>query len=265
MLVRHGTVRSLRRFLSVVVFGVAASAGVVSAHDGHDLYAGPWVSTVTEITAVGVSAVIGGDTVVNVTVEPDVTVEIPGYEGEPYLRISGDGRWQVNTASPSHWINQDPSSIVAPPAHATADAEPVWEPASAGRLLAYHDHRVHWMGAHPERDLTVPFKQHDWEIPVVVDGRDAAIRGELWFDAQAALPPSVRYEPGAAAGSITTADDTSHHDHAGTAGGDRGTPAVLVAVAGLAVAATSFWAGAHVRARALTSANASGGAEVRAD
>ena len=67
----------------------------------------------SEVTSIeppngGVSAdVVGGDAFLRIEAAPGVTVEVPGYEGEPYVRIGADGTVEVNRNSPSYWVNED--------------------------------------------------------------------------------------------------------------------------------------------------------------
>ncbi|MFM7063949.1 MAG: hypothetical protein ACKO04_10735, partial [Actinomycetes bacterium] len=50
--------------------------------------------------------VLGGDAFLQLTTRPGTEVLVPGYDGEPYLRITRNGVVQVNRRSPAYWMNQ---------------------------------------------------------------------------------------------------------------------------------------------------------------
>ena len=57
------------------------------------------VLSVTPATDAITVSIEGGDAFVRVVVEPGHEVIVPGYEGEPYLRISADGTVEENLRS----------------------------------------------------------------------------------------------------------------------------------------------------------------------
>jgi hypothetical protein len=135
--------------------------------------------------------VLGGDSFLEVTVEPGHTAEIPGYQEEPYIRVEADGTVLVNDRSPSRWVNDDRYGLATPPADATADAPPEWVEVARGGRYAWHDHRIHWMT--PDQPPPVvqgePVEVMTWTVPVVVDGEPADVMGTLrWFPAVSPLP-----------------------------------------------------------------------------
>ncbi len=89
----------------------------------------------------------GGDAFVVLTAAPGTTVEVAGYDGEPFLRIGPDGTVERNEASPARWLNEARYGArdTAVPPEASSDAPPRWEPVADGGTYAWHDHRVHWM------------------------------------------------------------------------------------------------------------------------
>lgn len=79
-------------------------------------------------------AVMGGDAFMVVRAAGR-RVEIPGYDGEPYVRFHADGRVEVNERSPAHWLNDARYGglvVAAVSIDATTDVELVIEPASVG-------------------------------------------------------------------------------------------------------------------------------------
>jgi hypothetical protein len=73
------------------------------------------------------------------------TVEIKGYEGEPYARVQSSGAVEVNTHSPAYYLNQSFYGNVTVPSFATASATPRWQLVDRTGQFEWHDHRIHWM------------------------------------------------------------------------------------------------------------------------
>nr|WP_325231855.1 hypothetical protein [Egicoccus sp.] len=134
-------------------------------------------------------AVRGGDAFLVLEVPDGVAVEVPGYDGEPYLRFEADGTVLVNERSPARWLNDARYGEleVDLPAVADADAEPVFVEVAGGGTYAWHDHRIHFMSPAlpPQVDAAGGGVQPvtDWEVPLVVDGQDVVVRGELVWTA----------------------------------------------------------------------------------
>jgi hypothetical protein len=123
--------------------------------------------------------VVGGDSFLQVTAEPGTTVEIPGYDGEPYLRIDADGTVQENANSPSTLLNASRSGDVGRlPDEVSSSAEPEWRTVAEGGRIAWHDHRIHWM-LDEAPDVGTDGLVQDWELPLVVDGEDVVVTGRL--------------------------------------------------------------------------------------
>ena len=153
-----------------------------------------FVSEVVRVDPAGLPAefrVVGGDSFLEVTVEPGHTAEIPGYQEEPYIRVEADGTVLVNDRSPTRWVNDDRYGLVTPPSDAAADAPPEWVEVATGGRYAWHDHRIHWMT--PDQPPPVvqgePVEVMEWTVPVVVDGEPAQVMGTLrWLPAVSPLP-----------------------------------------------------------------------------
>jgi hypothetical protein len=136
-----------------------------------------------EPAAPGVSAqVLNYDDSLQLDNRGDWVVIVEGYEGEPYVRISPDGTVEVNTRSPAHYLNDDRYAQTEVPAHADAEAPPRWELVDRSGQYAWHDHRIHYMsrGVPPQvRDESERTHVFDWKVPLRVDGKPVAVRGEL--------------------------------------------------------------------------------------
>jgi hypothetical protein len=118
-------------------------------------------------------------------------VQILGYSGEPYLRLSADGVFE-NINSPAHYLNLDRFARTPIPPSVTASATPNWVKLSDGTSIRWHDHRTHWMDPTPEQEVRdnpgverVIFAAN--RVDMVVDGKPvAAIVRVTW------LPPPPR-------------------------------------------------------------------------
>lgn len=136
----------------------------------------------TEVAGVE-AEVVGGDAYLVLTTPGGRPVEVPGYDGEPYLRFRPDGIVQVNTRSPARWLNDARYGDVTVPATADADAPPAWETVAEDGIYAWHDHRVHFMspamppGVDPDADA--PQQVLTWEVPLLVADVPATITGQL--------------------------------------------------------------------------------------
>ncbi len=187
--------------LAAIGVGVVAMVLATDVEPAHADPAGPTHlrSTVTAVTADDGQAVplevevIGGDAFLVVRARPGVTVEVPGYEGEPYLRMGADGTIEVNDRSPARWLNEE-RYLTRTPDGADADAPPRWVQVGDGHEYAWHDHRVHFMSPRqpPGVDTQVREVQPvlDWEVPLVVDGRPVTVTGSLvWVPSPGPLVP----------------------------------------------------------------------------
>jgi hypothetical protein len=132
--------------------------------------------------------ILGGDSFLELRVEPEHTVIVTGYEGEPYLRFQPDGTVERNRLSTATYLNDDRKGTgVEIPAEATAaepDTPPEWEAIATGGTYAWHDHRVHWMDeASPNvaRGERVGGEYDPWRVPIVVDGAQSEIQGTLVY------------------------------------------------------------------------------------
>jgi hypothetical protein len=122
-------------------------------------------------------------------------VVVLGYSGEPYLRVGPTGVYE-NRRSPSVFLNRSQTITASAPPSYDAHAAPVWHRTGGGRVVSWHDHRVHWMGAAPPpavhdspgRTLLVS----NWLVTLRYRGHDVAVRGDLrWVPGPSAAPRLV--------------------------------------------------------------------------
>jgi hypothetical protein len=173
----------------VVLLGVLAVLGVAgpaSAHVGGGAAGSDFSAELQSVTpavpGVSVRVLSFGDEleVVNTS---GTEVAVPGYSGEPYLRIGPDGVWR-NALSPATWLNLDRYGRTRVPETSSITEPPRWEQVSTRPQYAWHDHRTHWMStdllppvvaADPGRAHTVA----DWTVPMTYGGTDVTVAGRL--------------------------------------------------------------------------------------
>ena len=124
--------------------------------------------------------VLGGDAFLQLTTRPGTEVVVPGYDGEPYLRITRDGVVQVNRRSPAYWMNQSRAGRSSLPQSASSAADPEWQATGARGRVAWHDHRIHWMLAAAPTPGAGGLVQ-EWTVPLTVDGRKVTVDGRLRY------------------------------------------------------------------------------------
>jgi len=131
-------------------------------------------STVVAVEPAGAvtATVIGGDSLVSMTVAPGHEAIVQGYAGEPYLRVTAAGEVEVNRNSPAVNLNRARDADLTSP-EAGPGATVDWQPDQAGRTAVWHDHRIH-AGSGATLTGTV-----GWVIPISVDGVDGSITGQL--------------------------------------------------------------------------------------
>lgn len=194
----------IRRFatvagLSMILAGAWASPAL--AHGGGGPDASNFRSAVTDVVVLGPDGqparpatvpvqwnVLANDSLLVVESRADAELTVPGYDGEPYLRIGPEGVWE-NRNSPAAYLNNDRYAQTAVPPGVAPDAEPDWVKVADEPSYGWHDHRIHWMAATmPPQAKTDPTAQTvvlDWTVPFSLDGRQLAVQGQLRW-----IPPS---------------------------------------------------------------------------
>ena len=130
-------------------------------------------------------SVVGSDTYLRV--ESDgAMVEVPGYEGEPYLRIDPDGTVQINDSSMTTLLNSERYGRVDMGSFAASDV-PAWRTIGTDGVAMWHDHRSHWMS--PLRPGTIDERGtvQKFDIPIVVDGTTVTVSGALYLREKASV------------------------------------------------------------------------------
>jgi hypothetical protein len=164
---------------------VVAALVACPAAAGHSGGTPGYTSAVTNVTpnAPGVSiTVVDRDDRIRLENSDGREIVIYGYDGEPYLRFSGD-RVYRNVRSPATYLNDDRFADVEVPAEANAEAEPQWEQVAAHPRFEWHDHRIHWMSPidppQVRENRDVPHHVFDWTVTGNLDGEPLTIAGTL--------------------------------------------------------------------------------------
>jgi hypothetical protein len=110
------------------------------------------------------------------------TIEVLGYDGEPYLEVRPDGVYE-NTRSPATYLNATLAGDTEPPATADPTQPPEWRRASDEPVARWHDHRTHWMSAEPppavKADPGRGQRVRDWVVPLRDGVSTMEVRGTL--------------------------------------------------------------------------------------
>lgn len=126
--------------------------------------------------------VLNGDEYLQLRNTSAQEVSIPGYTGEPYLRIGPDGVFR-NRNSQATYLNEDRFAQTSIPPDIDPDGQPQWEQVSTGSTYAWHDHRIHWMAqTDPPAVAADPSTQqlvNSWTVPLVLDGETFEVTGDL--------------------------------------------------------------------------------------
>ncbi|MDG4810068.1 Dyp-type peroxidase [Micromonospora sp. WMMD1120] len=145
---RTGRRTGLRLLALVLAVGSAVlPAGPAAAHSVGGVGATNFRTTLTGLSppVAGVAlTVIENGSRLRVRNDTQTEVVVRGYQGEPYLRVGGDGVF-VNDNSPATYLNRDRNGVTPVPARAGPGRSPEWRKVSGDRVYRWHDHRIHWM------------------------------------------------------------------------------------------------------------------------
>ena len=142
--------------------------------------------------------VVGGDAFLDLRVARGHTVTVPDYpQGdhqrvEPYLEVFRNGTVRANTESFAWTLNRTRRGGKAPPAGAGKSVR--WKVVGRSGHQVWHDHRIHLMVPpsmaqirNGRVDLGGP--GGTWQVPLVVDGHQTVVTGELRYVAPASSVP----------------------------------------------------------------------------
>jgi len=133
--------------------------------------------------------VLGGDSFVQLKVDPGTEVTVIGYRGEEYLWFQPDGSVLENQNSPSTYTNDDRYGGGEIPANATPDADPDWERVASGGQFSWHDHRAHWMQTIRPAGAQAGDQILEDRVLLVVDGVDVDVTViSTWLAEPSPLP-----------------------------------------------------------------------------
>ncbi len=145
------------------------------------------VTSITPSTDAFEIEIIGGDSFVLLTHLDDSTIEVRGYNGEPYLRFLPGGVVEQNRLSPATYLNEERFGDTIPD-FADPLAPPEWEQIDDDGSYAWHDHRAHLM-TDPPLNTSPGDQVTDQVIPVLVDGEEIDIAvASTWQTAPSTAP-----------------------------------------------------------------------------
>ena len=175
--------------------GAAIAVGAVLVPVGA-AHADPAVPTDFATEVVGIEpatptidvGVVGGDSFVELTVEPGTAVVVLGYWGEPYLRFNSDGTVEENRRSPTVAENESRYGRSSSSLPAGVDGESQWVAVATDGSYAWHDHRAHWMSSEPPVGARGDEVQAG-VIPLQVNGSDVRVSvAVVWQEAPSRVP-----------------------------------------------------------------------------
>ncbi len=119
-------------------------------------------------------------------------VVILGYDNEPYLRVGPGGVFE-NQRSPAVFLNRTRTIVADAPASFDASAPPEWKQIGSGQTVAWHDHRVHYMGVGTPPAVGGSSNHAHlvsiWRVELRYRGQPVVVRGELrWIPGPSPLP-----------------------------------------------------------------------------
>lgn len=187
--------RIARAFVGVLLASLLIDAQVAAAHGSSD-DATNYSSRVLDPADPRLTwSIRGGDALLELSVERGTSVVVEGYQREPYLEFRQDGTVWANLHSPAHYQNTSRYGTDPLPPVADASAAPDWAKVANSGRYSWHDHRIHWMSPlvpeGVESDPDVDQRLLSWTIPLLVDGVDTEVTGELWWVAPSAWWPFV--------------------------------------------------------------------------
>jgi len=181
-------VRRAALFVAVLAGALFGPTGPASAHGGEAPDATAYRSEVTALSPAepGLSArIVEAGARLELVNRTGRTVEVLGYQGEPYLEVRPDGSYE-NVNSPTTYTNRTLGGDTPVPAGASPTAAPQWRRVSAGTTVRWHDQRTRWLEDDPppqaRADPSGSHKLRDWVVPLREGVRAIEVRGTLTWE-----------------------------------------------------------------------------------
>lgn len=121
-------------------------------------------------------------------------LEVPGLDGEPFLRIGPRGV-EANLRSPTWYRAGDPRGVSAPPPEAVAGAVPVWESVASEPQWAWLEYRAAWRDPYPPDEVLAAGRRATvlrFDVPATLGGEPIRFVGRVEW-----LPPGAPGRGGA--------------------------------------------------------------------
>ena len=127
--------------------------------------------------------VVGSDAFMRVRASQGHTVEIAGYEGEPFVKIDRSGTVWVNDASTTLAISASRyGSATSSETAARSTKQAVkWTRVRGDGTYLWHDHRVHWMSPTTPPTVDASGLVQKWILKATVDGVPTIVSGSLYL------------------------------------------------------------------------------------
>jgi hypothetical protein len=161
------------------LLGVGALAPAsADAHGAVNPVASSYLARITSVPPGFRARVVDGDLRLWLQVPRHESVLVLDYRGAPYLRFE-DGRIWANQNSQMYYYNQIPPAN--PPSRLGKLTPPHWIAVAHGYSYEWHDGRLQALAL----EAIAPGSSYlgAWRIPLVLDGRQLALSGTLWFRA----------------------------------------------------------------------------------
>jgi hypothetical protein len=175
-----GRSKARRILLGLLLGGVlmlpALTPAAAQAHGAVDPAASSYLARIKTVPRGMRASVVDGDLRLWLEVPSGGTVVVVDYQGAPYLRFS-HGRVWANENSVMYYYNLTPP--VNPPLGLKRTAPVRWVRVGSGDSYQWHDGRLHASAL----AAVAPGASYagSWRIPLLVDGRHAAVSGTLWY------------------------------------------------------------------------------------
>ncbi|MFK3980025.1 hypothetical protein ACI2K4_06530 [Micromonospora sp. NPDC050397] len=178
----------IRRLLTACAAGLLGALAVGAPAFAHGADAPDGTDYRTEVT--GLAPALPGVTVraieagarLELTNRTGRTIEVLGYDGEPYLEVRPDGTYE-NRNSPTTYVNQTLDADSAVPATADSTLPPDWRRIDTEPVVRWHDRRTHWVEqGRPPQVVADPDRTHrvrDWVVPMRDGVTPMELRGTL--------------------------------------------------------------------------------------